>query len=202
MNGKIIGIEWRSGIDSICIVAVQYERYWQAYIGASRKHVGVIIGDENPKSESELELLKLADVDFYEHHSITEKRTAEQGCKLSWQEAQAFFPSLDITKYKTYSAQPLKLKVKYYKLHLRGIDTKDYQRNPIVFANNDLNTPIGKADLQHKGIVEVTFMDEYYEQFKDETKWTIGPAIAQTNFGNEHLLYLSIIPVLPDYENN
>ncbi len=90
-----------------------------------------------------------------------------------------------------------------YKLYLRGIDTKDYRKNPIVFACNDLNRPIGKADiLKYKGMVEVTFDQKSYFEFRDRTKWMLGPAIAQTNYGNEHLLYLTMIPVLPDYENN
>ncbi len=33
---------------------------------------------------------------------LDEQEVAGYGCKLSWQEAQAFFPSLDITKYKYY----------------------------------------------------------------------------------------------------
>lgn len=87
MNGKIVGIEWRSGIDSVCIVAVEYGEYWQAYIGASRvRHY-----------ESEAVLINEA-----EDHRATEVRTAEHGCNLSWQEAMAFFPKLDIRKYKTY----------------------------------------------------------------------------------------------------
>lgn len=91
MNGKIVGIEWRSGIDSVCIVAVEYGKYWQAYIGASRQSFHGVDWEVNPS------------YDEPEHHEITEKRTAEHGCKLSWHEAQAFFPNLDIERYKTYN---------------------------------------------------------------------------------------------------
>lgn len=87
MIGKIVKIAWRSGIDSVCIVAVEYGHYWQAYIGANRiKHyesVSILINEPEP-------------------HQVTEQRTAEHGCKLSWQEAQAFFPELDIKRYKTH----------------------------------------------------------------------------------------------------
>ncbi len=107
------------------------------------------------------------------------------------------------------------MKTKYYKLHLRNIDTKAYRRNPIVIANNDFEQLIGKADiLRYKYMVKVTFMDEYYEQFKDETKWTLGCAtVSNTAFFDkdgrpnlnpqekQQLVYLTMIPILPD-ENN
>lgn len=96
MNGKIVGIEWRSGIDSVCIVAVEYGKYWQAYIGATRmKEIFVSDIQDDPMVAERSAIIA-------ENHTSAEKRTAEHGCKLSWQEAQVFFPSLDITRYKTY----------------------------------------------------------------------------------------------------
>lgn len=87
MLGKILRTAWRSGIDSVCIVAVDYGNYWQAYIGASRvrhyESISILINEPEP-------------------HEVTEQRTAEHGCKLSWQEAQAFFPDLIIQNYKTH----------------------------------------------------------------------------------------------------
>ncbi len=98
MNGKIIRTEWRSGIDSVCIVAVEYkhykQEYWQAYIGASRNISEMML-------DGEFGLL-FKNTGEPESYKNTERRTANHGCKLSWQEAQAFFPTLDITKYKTY----------------------------------------------------------------------------------------------------
>lgn len=89
MNGKIIKSEWRSGADSVCIVAVQYEFYWQAYIGASRITRFLTPDPLSPIVENE-------------HPMTTEKRVAEHGCKLSWEEAQVFFPDLNIKNYKTH----------------------------------------------------------------------------------------------------
>jgi hypothetical protein len=88
MTGKIIDVAWRSGIDAVCIVAVDYGRYWQAYIGASRM-VSIYLDPMFSYREAE-------------HHTTTENRTAEHGCKLDWKEAHAFFPQLDIEFYKTF----------------------------------------------------------------------------------------------------
>jgi hypothetical protein len=74
---EVIGATWRC--NTIGIVAVNYPNnlprpYWQAYIG-------VIKG-------------------FNQEKDITD--VIEWGDKLSWQEAQAFFPDLHIKRYKTY----------------------------------------------------------------------------------------------------
>lgn len=73
-NIHILQTKW---FKKVGVVAVDYPEsgYWQAYIGVSR-------GWQEE-----------ADV-----HNI-----AEWGSKLTWQEAQGFFPTIDITKYKTYS---------------------------------------------------------------------------------------------------
>lgn len=93
-KGEIIGVEWRSGIDSVCIVAVEYGHYWQAYIGASRDIIEV-----NP-------LTQVINGQMPEHHITTEHRTSIHGCKLSWQEAMAFFPGQDPKRYKTHPERP------------------------------------------------------------------------------------------------
>ena len=74
---KILNSTWRCG--TIGIVAVDYPEslptpYWQAYIG-----IGKGLSQE-------------LDVNWI----------VEIGDKLTWQEAQVFFPEQDITKYKTY----------------------------------------------------------------------------------------------------
>lgn len=75
LENQILAIEWRAAVDTVGFVAVTYGRYWQAYVGVSRGW------DE--KSDA-----------IY---------IAENGAKLSWTEAQAFFPQLNIVEYKTYN---------------------------------------------------------------------------------------------------
>lgn len=65
IDGLIIGIEWRGGIDPVVAVAVRYERYWKAYIGGYNPVIG-----------------KTAAVARCIHH----------GAKLLEAEAIAFFP--------------------------------------------------------------------------------------------------------------
>ena len=78
---EIIAAEWRSGLDTVGIVAYKTSQHdpslgqWCAAIGPA-------------KTGSEI----------YDQNWI-----AENGCKLTWQEAAAFFPTLDITKYKYYT---------------------------------------------------------------------------------------------------
>lgn len=86
MKPNIVGVEWRSGSGSVCAVAVDYGRYWQAYIGPARA-IHTPFGDIEASP------------------STTEKHVAENGAKLSWQEAAGFFPYLDIRKYKTYTSK-------------------------------------------------------------------------------------------------
>jgi hypothetical protein len=69
----IIEATWRSGRETVGIVAYKtFKDQWCAAIG--------------PASTGSEE---------YDARQI-----AEWGCKLSWQEAAAFFPHLDITQYK------------------------------------------------------------------------------------------------------
>ena len=63
--------------NSIGVVAVQYDRYWQAYIG--------VVTGENDKSYDDLGL-------------------AKYGVKITAEQAHGFFPELDINQYKTKKA--------------------------------------------------------------------------------------------------
>lgn len=83
-NGEIVAVEWRSAGRSVCFVAVQYEHYWQAYVTAAK------------------EQLFVAGFFMPEDPAMTERYCADEGAKLSWNEAAVFFPGLDITQYKTY----------------------------------------------------------------------------------------------------
>jgi len=84
MSGNIIGVEWRSAGRSVCFVAVDYENYWQAYVTAPGP-IPLALG-----------------MGATEPPELTETYCAEHGAKLSWQEAKAFFPQFDITRYKTF----------------------------------------------------------------------------------------------------
>ena len=70
---RILGVEWRSGKDTIGIVAVEqsYNKKWRAYIGVAK---GL-----SPNSDI---------------HYIS-----DWGAKLSRREALAFFPYLDPAKF-------------------------------------------------------------------------------------------------------
>jgi len=74
VDGEIVGVEWRSGVGTIGVIAVEYpsDGYWMAYIGPADG--GSETGD----------IIKIATL----------------GAKLSKQEASAFFPALDSSKYK------------------------------------------------------------------------------------------------------
>lgn len=80
---EVIGITWRCG--TIGIVAVNYPNsrprpYWQAYMGIGE-------GDDIDRDVREI---------------------TDWGDKLSWQEAQVFFPDLQIKRYKTWDGPELK----------------------------------------------------------------------------------------------
>ena len=78
----IIAAEWRSGAyGDIGIVAYKTADH-NPSLGQWCAAMGVARNDNLPLDEQEV---------------------AGYGCKLSWQEAQAFFPQLDITKYKYYT---------------------------------------------------------------------------------------------------
>lgn len=70
---KILGVEWRSGKDSVGIVAVEqsHNKRWRAYIGVAQN------------------LTENSDA----------KHIADWGAKLNRREALAFFPYLDPDKF-------------------------------------------------------------------------------------------------------
>lgn len=85
---KILKMEWRSALMSTGIIAYatprpNKENLWSAAIGYMENTVimGVIV----PNDEDE-----------------EAQYIAQNGAKLSWKEAQAFFPDMDIKNYKTH----------------------------------------------------------------------------------------------------
>lgn len=95
---RIIGIEWRSGIDCVGIVAVQVNRtQWKAYIGNARignrfgqtLEYGVRPTIPEEIREQEANALKYRGGNT-EHADA--QLIAQWGAKLSEREAQAFFP--------------------------------------------------------------------------------------------------------------
>ncbi|SRR5258706_2710779 len=90
---EILGFTWRNGV--IGIVAVNYpdslpRGYWQAYIGVAQP---IIVGGLTElKGTGPLGLSEQKQLEYI----------AALGDKLSWQEAQVFFPELNIKSYKTY----------------------------------------------------------------------------------------------------
>ena len=69
---KILDVEWRSGRDTVGIVAIEtFGKRWEAYIGVSRS------------------LDELTDIEAIAAH----------GAKLPWNEAVAFFPHLKKEDY-------------------------------------------------------------------------------------------------------
>lgn len=87
---NIVGVQWRSGAGSVCFVAVEYGEYWQAYVG--------------PEKVAPVEFGLLA-YQMVHLEAETINAVATHGAKLSWQEAEAFFPDLNILRYKTYPKQ-------------------------------------------------------------------------------------------------
>jgi hypothetical protein len=84
-HNDILQVEWRSGTGTVGFVAYETPtpanpRLWCAACGPLE------MDTVNPPTEDDDAL-----------------RIANYGCKLSWQEAQAFFPDLDIRDYKYYT---------------------------------------------------------------------------------------------------
>ena len=156
MLGKILRTAWRSGIDSVCIVAVDYGNYWQAYIGASRvrhyESISILINEPEP-------------------HEVTEQRTAEHGCKLSWQEAQAFFPDLDIEKYKTYNGCKENYLEHSESMLFKVVLLEEYPDGPvestIVVEANSIAEATAIVFQDWSGILSISSIEEIcsYEQF-------------------------------------
>lgn len=84
------------------------------------------------------------------------------------------------------------MKRKTYRLSLRGIDTTDYEGNPIVLLCHDPRRPIGKATiLKGKRKVEVEYFDRV-----PYGKHSLGPATISYDYGRSVLVDLSVIPVV------
>ncbi len=83
MKNKILGVEWRSGRDSVGIVAVEHDYGWCAYIGVAKANQ-INIGSDIIVTREPL--------------AGDEKRDAQYirswGAKLSKEEALVFFPWL------------------------------------------------------------------------------------------------------------